>query len=544
VLQLHQNPPATAVEQLWALALPEAPVAQPPLGRIETLGRLTLDDVRTFYRQHYRPAGAVLSIAGDVTPERAYAAAQEWFGSWAAGEAPVTAATPSRAPGSGRIRVVDQPGTATALAVGVLVPGRASDDALARSVAVSLFEQQLNERVARATVRDVGASLELTRDVGLWVVRAAAPADSAAVLARRLTAELKRFLAAPPAAADVAAVQRLIRRGFPLAFETAAGLMSQWQLADFAGFPADYFDGYDARVAALGPQDLAAATRRETDAERPYIVAVGPASRVAPLLQSIAPVEVVTLDRMPGSAPPPDTLGPRTAEQEAKGKKLIAQAVTAHGGRAKLAGVKTSLQDAAIRLAIPGGEVAGTLRQLRKDPNKLALVTSVQGVDTRQVLNGTRAWTVIAESDTAQEGDTLDVSALHVALISDLPHVMLSASDDRARVAARGRERVSGHDVDKVEVASSRDPWRMLYFDATTHRLLAFDQRERDERGPYLARRVFSDYRALDGIQWPYQEERFVSGQSLMKLDFTGVQLNLELEEKQFLPPKVITPWR
>jgi hypothetical protein len=519
------------------------PAARPQLGRLETLGRLTLDQVRAFYRDRYHPGGTTLAIAGDVTPERAFAAAEEWFGGWPAGEAPPAPAPPRRPkqPERARIRVVDQPGSGTvALAVGFAVPGRGSADALARSVAASLCEQQIAERLPRGAVRDVRSSLELTRDHGLWIVQAAAPADSAAVLARRITSELKRFLFAPPALQDVAAAQHRIRRGFPLAFDSADGLMGQWLLADFAGFPADYFDGYGARVGALTPQELQSAARREADAERPFIVAVGPASRIRPLLESIGPAEVVTLDRLPETEATADTLAPRTAGQEAAGRKLISQALAAHGGRSRLAVVKSSLVDAAVRFQVPGSEVSGTMRQLRKEPDKLALVTSVRGVDTRQVLNGSRAWTVIAESDTALEGDSLDVVALRVTFGSDMLHVLLAASDKSARVAARGSERIGGRDADKVEVVFGRDPWRMLYFEATSHRLLAFDQRKRGPRGSYTSRIIFGDYRPLDGIQWPYQEERFIASQPLMKLDVTGVELNIDLNEKQFQPPTTV----
>jgi zinc protease len=530
VAQFHQNALPSAIEQLWSFALPELPAARPPLGRIESIARLTRDQSHAFHRDRYRPDGSVLAIVGDVTPERAFAAAAEWFGSWQAGVAPVPAAPGAvrRAPGTPRIRVLDQAGSeGCAIAVGLKVPGRSSADALARSVAASLFEHQLAERVARGTFRDARAALELTRDHGLWVVQATAPADSAAVLARRLTDELKRFLASPPVLTDVMAAQQRIRRGFPLAFETSAALAGQWLLADFAGFPADYFDGYVARLSALRPNDLHAAARRETDLAKAEIVAIGP-------------VVVATLDPLPEAAPVhADTLPAPTAEQLASGRKLIVQALTAHGGREKLAGIRTSHVDAAIRFQVPGSEVNGTLRQLRKEPDKLSLMTSVRGVDTRQTLNGSRAWTVVADSDTALQGDSLDVAALRIAFTSDLPHLLLAAADKNARVAARGRERVAGRDADRVEVVAGTDPWRMLYLDAATHRLLAFDQRERGPRGYYLARRVYGDFRPLGGIQWPYQEERFVEGQPLMKLDVTGVELNSDLSEKQFEPPAV-----
>lgn len=545
VLQSRQNPAATASEELWALAFPDVPLAQPPLGRIETLGRITIDQVRSFYRDRYRPDGAVLAIAGDVTPERAQAVATDWFGSWMAGAAPAAPAVPARAPAA-RIRIVDHPATGgCAIAAGLVVPGHGAPDALARSVASSLFDQQLAERLGRGPMRDARSTLDLTRDAGLWIVQGVTLPDSAAVAIRRITSEWKRFLAAPPALPELTAVQQRIRRGFPLAFETSANLMSQWLLADFAGFPPEYFDGYPARVAAIKPNDLNAAARRETSLDRLEVVVVGPAAKLERLLSPLGTVEVVATDRAAEAPAPADSLPPATADQIAAGRRLVTQALTAHGGRDKLGAIRSSAVDAEIRFEVPGSEVTGTLRQLRKHPDKLALMTSVRGVDTRQVLNGGRAWTVLAESDTVRAADSLDVAALRIAYRTDLPFVLLAASDKSARVAARGRERVAGRDVDRIEVVNGLDPWRMLYVDLATRRLVAFDQRERGPRGYYLARRVYGDYRALDGIQWPYREERFVSNHPLMTLEITGVELNPELNETFFSPPKgAVTPWR
>lgn len=49
-------------------------------GSFEDLERANLDDVRAFHRDFYGPNNAVLAIAGDVTPQRAFALAQKYFG--------------------------------------------------------------------------------------------------------------------------------------------------------------------------------------------------------------------------------------------------------------------------------------------------------------------------------------------------------------------------------------------------------------------------------------------------------------------------------
>ncbi|HEY2954412.1 MAG TPA: pitrilysin family protein [Candidatus Eisenbacteria bacterium] len=541
LIQLHQNPLAAADEQAWTLALPDAPAARPLPGTLESLGRLTRNQVRDFYRSRYRPEGAALAIAGDVTPERAFAVAAEWFGSWRAAEAapPPAPRAPAPAPKATRIRVVDQPGTSgCALALGLVVPGRDSPDGLARSVAVLTFDEGLGAHLARRVGRDARSSLELTRDFGLWTVQATCPAESAAVLARRLTAEIKHFLAAPPAAAEVAAVKHRIRGAYPLSFETASAIMGQWLLADFAGFPADYFERYGARLAALKPEDLEAALRRGTDAEHPVIVALGNAGRLEPVLKALGPVEVVRFEPPSEFAEAPaESLPPPTAEEERSGRKLVAAALLAHGGRERLSGVTSSIVDASITIHFPGREVTGVLRQLRKDPYKMAYASSLDGVDTRQVLNGKRAWTVFAGSDSVVESDSVEVAALRAGYVSDLPHVLLAAADARARPAARGRDKVAGREADKVEVVSAAGERRVLYFEVASHRLIAMDQLERGPGGMITTRRVYGDFRLVSGIQMPFLEERFVAGAPLMKLDVTRLEVNLQLEEIQFEPP-------
>jgi len=49
-------------------------------GSFDDLERANLDDVRAFHRDFYGPNNAVLAIAGDVTPERAFALAKKYFG--------------------------------------------------------------------------------------------------------------------------------------------------------------------------------------------------------------------------------------------------------------------------------------------------------------------------------------------------------------------------------------------------------------------------------------------------------------------------------
>src|SRR5439155_343240 len=97
--------------------------------------------VRAFHRERYRPDRTLLAIAGDVTPERAFRAAEDLLGPWGGRTAETAPAAPPTGTGW-RVRIVDAPGLDRAeLRLGVPGPARAAKDYDAMVVASDLLEQ-------------------------------------------------------------------------------------------------------------------------------------------------------------------------------------------------------------------------------------------------------------------------------------------------------------------------------------------------------------------------------------------------------------------
>jgi predicted Zn-dependent peptidase len=59
---------------------PEHPYHHPTIGSMEDLDAASLDDVRAFFRTHYAPNNAVLTIVGDLDPGEARAWVERYFG--------------------------------------------------------------------------------------------------------------------------------------------------------------------------------------------------------------------------------------------------------------------------------------------------------------------------------------------------------------------------------------------------------------------------------------------------------------------------------
>ncbi len=66
---------------LRAMCYTTHPYRTPVIGKeFAHIEQVTQDDVRRWFAAHYAPNNAVLSVAGNVTPERLHALVQKWFG--------------------------------------------------------------------------------------------------------------------------------------------------------------------------------------------------------------------------------------------------------------------------------------------------------------------------------------------------------------------------------------------------------------------------------------------------------------------------------
>src|SRR6185295_10552082 len=101
-----------AVADLVAAATlfgPQHPYGRPVDGLVGTVQAITLDDVRRFHQQIWRPGHAVLAVSGDFDSAALPGVLERALGGWA--PAPVPAAPPLPAlPSPPRLVIVDRPG--------------------------------------------------------------------------------------------------------------------------------------------------------------------------------------------------------------------------------------------------------------------------------------------------------------------------------------------------------------------------------------------------------------------------------------------------
>ncbi|HEU5309824.1 MAG TPA: pitrilysin family protein, partial [Candidatus Eisenbacteria bacterium] len=78
--QGENQPYAKALRSMSATRYPAAhPYSWSTIGSMEDLDAASLEDVQEWYRTYYGPDNCVLSLAGDITPERALALVKKYF---------------------------------------------------------------------------------------------------------------------------------------------------------------------------------------------------------------------------------------------------------------------------------------------------------------------------------------------------------------------------------------------------------------------------------------------------------------------------------
>lgn len=97
-MRTDNSPIGKMIEQFLETALPGHPYGRPIIGYEDDIRNLSRDDIRRFFETYYTPSNIIVSVVGDVDPDRVKQLAQTYFGRFQSGaEIPtIEAAAPTQ----------------------------------------------------------------------------------------------------------------------------------------------------------------------------------------------------------------------------------------------------------------------------------------------------------------------------------------------------------------------------------------------------------------------------------------------------------------
>jgi zinc protease len=277
-----------------------SPYAQRPTpGSIAAIKR---EDLLAFWQARFRPAGAVLVIAGDLSLADARRLTSKAFGAWKGlRPAPLPPAPKPRTPSG--IVLVHQPGaqTATILVGGTTFPGNDSSY-YAVAVLSRLLGDERSGRLVRALGGEhpwsttAGASFLRTRALGLFQTTALVPVEVADSALREMYTQLARVRTDLVPARELGRAREYVAGSYAVGLQSASEVAAGLTEVTVLGLPAAYAGSYRTRVLAVTAAQVRAAARRVFPATGVVTVVVGDAARLLKPLSAVAPVQLFAED--------------------------------------------------------------------------------------------------------------------------------------------------------------------------------------------------------------------------------------------------------
>jgi len=280
------------------------PYSRTATGEPEDVNALVVEDLKNWWHRFARPDMAVLILAGDVEPEKAFALAEKTFGTWKT-LAPLPQVKLGELAGAGQTHVylVDRPGSIQSqIRIGQLAAitrHRQPEYFVSRIVSNYFgwgFNSRLNKtiRVAKGLTYGIWGSYIAQRFAGEFKIGTFSKTDSTAEAVKAIFEQTNRLRTDAPSKEELERSQSYILGSFVMYRETPQQVAGDLWLIESQNLGEDYLERLLAGVAETKRQDCQALVRSTIEPSKMVVVVVGEAEKIKDDLAKIAPVTVVS----------------------------------------------------------------------------------------------------------------------------------------------------------------------------------------------------------------------------------------------------------
>lgn len=307
----YQEPGQLASFTAAPLIFAGTPFGHVPSGTPDSLEKIKPADLAAIHQAWFRPDNAILVFTGDITPARAFALAEKWFGNWARPSTPLPeppVISPNPTPKS---IAIDLPGAGQA-SVNVVKPGiRRSDPdyytgIVANTVLGGGYSARLNEeiRIKRGLSYGASSGLSANRTTGSFRASAQTKNESAPEVLGLIETEMQKLAAAPPGAEELKARKSVLVGSYGRDLATTGGLADILGVYALYGIPLDEITRYTEKVDAVTPGEVQAFAAKVLNPAGASVIVAGDAKAFTAGLKAKRPdLEVIPADQLDLDSP-------------------------------------------------------------------------------------------------------------------------------------------------------------------------------------------------------------------------------------------------
>ena len=287
------------VKQLYG---PDHPTARE--SSVQSITRITRDDVVAFHAKTVHPNGIILGVTGDFQKAAMLTLLREIFGDWKRGTVPeLKIADAPETARSSTVRFVNKETSQTHLRVGHLSIKETDPDYVALAIANDIlggssFRSRLfnDVRTKRGLAYSVGSRLNTgVHDQGVWLMRAETKLPSTQEVISRFVANMERMRNELVTDEELAEAKEAYVNSFVFSFPSASSVVNRLIELEYDGLPKDFLQQVRNKVVALTKEEILAAAKKHFHPDRLTIVAVGPGEALPKMLSGFGEVKEITL---------------------------------------------------------------------------------------------------------------------------------------------------------------------------------------------------------------------------------------------------------
>lgn len=280
------DPGHVAMKAFNQLVFHNHPYRWPVQGTEETVGKITLTDVQTFYAKEYLPNQVILAIVGDLSVEQATALVQTHFGPWKKGTSQTRTTRKPAAVEKKSIQLIEKDLTQSTIVLGHGGISRNNPDYYAVTVMNHIlgaggFSSRLMDSIRdkQGLAYGIMSHYDARALPGSFWVNLQTRTEATNQAITGVLNEIKAIRDNPVSDQELSEAKSFLMGSFPLRLDSTAKLAQVLAQVEYYGLGFEYFSQYPKWIDRVTKDDVQRVAKQYLDPQRYALVVVGNAAK-------------------------------------------------------------------------------------------------------------------------------------------------------------------------------------------------------------------------------------------------------------------------
>ncbi len=277
----EEQPGYTADVEFVKELFGDRPYGHPGEGSADSVGKLTNDDVRGFYRDYYKLGSAIIAVAGDVTADEVKASLEKALAGLAGSVPPQAEPPPIKLEPGFHVKVIDRNVVQANIIMGSGGVARSNPDFYRLKVMNYIlggggFSSRLVKvvRSEHGLAYSVSSSFEPGKFQGAFTIGLQTKNQSSNQAIDLIVQQMREIQEKPVSDAELEGAKKFLIGSFPLGIERQSAIASFMAQIEFYGLGLDYAEQYPKLIGAVTKDDVLAVAKKYLHPDSMIAVAV------------------------------------------------------------------------------------------------------------------------------------------------------------------------------------------------------------------------------------------------------------------------------